>query len=197
MNPEDILKYMNAQRAGAIAQHDLDNCKQPSTALIVAVDVHGGFSKDGKIPWNYPSDLKHFKTLTKGHICVMGRATYDSLPLPKKSGGHILPDRKCFVLTSSDLPRSDAIRVKSYNDIFKHFDDADWAKTIFFVGGEQVYTDAISFVDIAYITAVNTDADCDRFVPMDWILKTFELTAQTSCTKEPNIKFLTYTRSRR
>ena len=47
--------------------------------IIVAVDEHGGFGKDGKIPWYFKEDLKRFKEITSGHICIMGRRTYDDM----------------------------------------------------------------------------------------------------------------------
>ena len=47
--------------------------------IIVAVDEDGGFGKDGKIPWHYSEDLKHFKEVTTGHVCIMGRKTYEDM----------------------------------------------------------------------------------------------------------------------
>ena len=41
--------------------------------IIVAFDEQTGFGKDGKIPWHYPRDLKHFKNTTSGAALVMGR----------------------------------------------------------------------------------------------------------------------------
>lgn len=184
-----------AARFAAHMQQLLAATKQPSTALIVAVDTQGGFSKDGKIPWSHKSDLAHFKRITDGHICVMGRATYESLPVNKKHKS-ILPGRKCFVLTSSPLPRKDAIAIASFNDIFKHYVDEDWNKTIFFIGGERVYLDAINRVDTAYVTVVNVDANCDKFLPMDWILNTFDLIKNTVDTKTPELRFLEFARKR-
>lgn len=47
--------------------------------IVVALDEHGGFGKDGQIPWHFKEDLKRFKDLTNGHICIMGRKTYDNM----------------------------------------------------------------------------------------------------------------------
>lgn len=187
---EDLSR---AQAFGAHIQQLLHLTKQPPTALIVAVDIHGGFSKDGDIPWNYKSDLKHFKQITSGNICVMGRLTYESLPTPKK-GNEILPGRKSFVITSSGDPLPNAIAVKSYNEIYKHFVDDDWDKTVFFIGGERVYKDVIPLVDTAYVTVVNKDAECDKHLPMDWILKTFDLVENTPDQKHSELRYLKFTR---
>lgn len=48
--------------------------------LIVAHDENRVIGNEGKIPWNIPEDLKNFKKLTTGHVVVMGRKTWDSLP---------------------------------------------------------------------------------------------------------------------
>lgn len=47
--------------------------------IIVAVDCEGGFGKEGKIPWFLPEDFEHFKNMTTGHVCVMGRRTYEEM----------------------------------------------------------------------------------------------------------------------
>lgn len=36
---------------------------------------------DGGLPWHVPEDLAHFKRTTSGHPVLMGRRTWDSLPL--------------------------------------------------------------------------------------------------------------------
>lgn len=48
---------------------------------------------EGKLPWNLPSDLEHFKHETMGRTLVMGRVTWESLPAKK------LPGRECLVFT--------------------------------------------------------------------------------------------------
>ncbi len=44
--------------------------------LVVAAARNGVIGKDGAIPWRLSDDLKRFKTLTLGHIVVMGRKTW-------------------------------------------------------------------------------------------------------------------------
>jgi len=45
-----------------------------------------------KIPWSLPDDFKWFKQKTTGHIAVMGRKTFETLPA-------LLPNRRKLVLT--------------------------------------------------------------------------------------------------
>ena len=43
---------------------------------IVAVAQNLAIGKDGKLPWHYPADLKHFKQTTTGNAIVMGSNTW-------------------------------------------------------------------------------------------------------------------------
>lgn len=48
-------------------------------ALIVAMTRDGLMGRGQSLPWRWPEDLAHFKRTTKGHVCIMGRATFESL----------------------------------------------------------------------------------------------------------------------
>lgn len=58
--------------------------------VIAAVSKNGVYAEGNKIPWYLPEDLQHFKELTTGHTVIMGRKTWESLPLKV----WLLPDRK-------------------------------------------------------------------------------------------------------
>ncbi len=66
---------------------------------IVATDPDGIIGVDGDLPWHYPEDLKFFQRVTKGHIVVMGRITYESIGKP-------LQDRLNIVVSSSAKPEN-------------------------------------------------------------------------------------------
>ena len=61
---------------------------------VAAVAKNRVIGKNGKLPWHFPADLKHFKELTWGSTVVMGRKTFESLGKP-------LPGRENFVLSRS------------------------------------------------------------------------------------------------
>ena len=61
--------------------------------LIWAQDTNGGIGKNGKLPWHISEDLKKFKSLTYNSTVIMGRKTWDSLPIKP------LPNRRNFVLS--------------------------------------------------------------------------------------------------
>ena len=59
----------------------------------VARDRQGVIGKDGTLPWRLSDDLKRFKALTYGKPVIMGRKTWESLPIKP------LPGRMNIVLT--------------------------------------------------------------------------------------------------
>lgn len=168
--------------------------------IIAAVDLHGGFSKDGKIPWDEPHDFRWFKETTKDSICVMGRKTYDDINARMGERGEIevLPGRKSFVVTSSPLPRENAAVISSINDVDKHvtLEDVEQGKKIFFIGGERIYREAIAKADTAYITVVNAEVEADLFFPTKYLQACFRLTSVQKHPEAPNLRFTTWTRIR-
>lgn len=148
------------------------------SAVIVAVDLLGGFSKDGQIPWNHLEDFKWFQTHTKGNMCVMGRTTYDDIDAKMGDRGDesVLPGRECYVVTSRPLKRVNAIAIPSILHLPKYRSDENAHKTLFFVGGERIYAESVPMVDEAYVTIMNVDAECDRFFPVEYVAEHFKQT---------------------
>ena len=66
--------------------------------FIAACDNKGGIGKDGILPWSIPNEMKYFQSKTKGHIVVMGRTTYFSIPEKHRP----LKDRLNLVLTNDE-----------------------------------------------------------------------------------------------
>jgi dihydrofolate reductase len=50
-------------------------------ALIVAHDRNGVIGVDGRIPWRCRGDQRMFRALTLGCPVIMGRRTWESLPM--------------------------------------------------------------------------------------------------------------------
>ena len=57
-------------------------------SLIVAQENKGGIGKNNGLPWNIPDDMAYFKkvtthvtTILQQNIVVMGRKTWESIPL--------------------------------------------------------------------------------------------------------------------
>ncbi|MGR3416285.1 dihydrofolate reductase [Paracoccus sp. (in: a-proteobacteria)] len=50
-------------------------------SLIVARAQDGAIGKDNRIPWHIPQDLRMFQRETTGGALIMGRRTWESLPV--------------------------------------------------------------------------------------------------------------------
>jgi dihydrofolate reductase len=122
-----------------------------NVSLVWAQSTSGVLGRAGGIPWDVPEDLTHFKNLTMSHTVVMGRRTWESLPL----GVRPLPGRRNVVLTrQTDFAAEGASVVHT-------FDEALTAPDIWVVGGEQVYTLAMPLANRCEITEVDIDLPRD------------------------------------
>ena len=74
--------------------------------MIWAQDTNNAIGKNGALPWHFSEDLKNFKKLTTGHTIIMGRKTWDSLPIKP------LPNRRNIVISSTNQEQ-----VESYKSI--------------------------------------------------------------------------------
>lgn len=163
--------------------------------LIVAVDEAGGFGKDGRIPWHFPEDLKHFQKITTGSTCIMGRKTYDDIKWMKAKAGAkpskiLLPTRDCYVVSSTLPPLHDVTITKSIREAT---DACDVNKPIFVIGGERMFTQALSFTERVYMTIVEGDYDCDRKFPINVLNKWFTIEAGHK-SEDGKLSFMTYKR---
>ena len=49
--------------------------------IIVAVDRNSGIGYNNSLLTHIPGDLQRFKQITMGHCLIMGKKTWESLPL--------------------------------------------------------------------------------------------------------------------
>ena len=130
-------------------------------SAIVAVDNNWGIGYNGDLLEHIPEDLKYFKALTTGHVVVMGRKTWDSLPQKP------LKDRLNIVISSQprgvlgemafSIPMDEAkVRVALSGN------DEEW----FIIGGGSIYQEFLSVCDRVYVTKIYKDHDnVDTYFP--------------------------------
>lgn len=130
--------------------------------IIVAMDEKRGIGKNNTIPWHNPEDLKHFKKLTLGQVCIMGRKTWESLPVKP------LPDRKNVVITTKHIPdvESDDSLEAAIISCQKCYHPLD----IYLIGGQSIYEEGLQYAEEIIVTNIQGDYQCDRFFPAldDW-----------------------------
>lgn len=133
-------------------------------ALIVAMDSERGIGKNNDLMWHLPADMKFFKDTTKGHIVVMGRKNYDSIPERYRP----LEGRENVVLTrNTDLKIKDCIVFNSLEKCLEKY-KSETERTVFIIGGGEIYKHAleINCVDEMYVTKIDKIYSADTFFPM-------------------------------
>ena len=142
--------------------------------IIVAVDEAGGFGKDGKIPWNVSEDMQHFKDVTKGAVCVMGRRTYEDIlqmrgidDLVPDDGFELLPGRDCYVVSSNEnMVEIGVTRVAELNAVRQKYNNTD--RDVFVIGGRRMFIQALSYKPTVYMTVIRGDTyNCDVSFPIE------------------------------
>lgn len=138
----------------------------PKICLIAARGRNGVIGSGGDLPWRLASDLKLFKALTRGKPVVMGRKTWESLPLKP------LPGRLNIVVTGQAGYRAEGAQV--VGDLGEAFDAAfiqantDQVEDVFVIGGAQIYAATLPLADRLYLSEVSAMPEGDvRFPDFD------------------------------
>ncbi len=122
---------------------------------IAAVSLNGVIGKNGDLPWRIPGELKWFKKITMGHIIVMGRKTWDSLPCA-------LPGRENWILSRSSFDPKNARVFNTFQEIEKEAD----ARTVFIIGGGEIYSSFLPRCNELFLTEVQQIVENgDAFFP--------------------------------
>lgn len=144
--------------------------------IIVAYCRNRGIGFKNTLPWHLPNDLKRFKVLTDNQSIIMGRKTWDSLPVkPLRNRNNIIVSstmRKYTLFQNCSVQRNlyDAIEIsRKYGD-----------KQVWIIGGSSLYKEAIekNIVTNIFATEIECSIHCDVFFPE--IPDTFKETASSS-----------------
>ena len=115
----------------------------------------------GKVPWHVPEDFKFFKETTMGHPCIMGRTTWDSLPVKFRP----LPGRVNIIVTRK--PHTFEIPEGKDNVIVASSVESAVVKAmklddqIFITGGQKIYEYCLEWrlVDRVLASEIKNQAD--------------------------------------
>lgn len=142
----------------------------PQIALVVARGRNGVIGRDGDLPWKLRSDLQRFKAVTLGKPCIMGRATWESLPLRP------LPGRLNLVLTR-DLSYEEQGKAKGAVvcssldeaiDIARETAIDDDVHEVCVIGGSALFETLLPRAKRLYLTEVDAAPEGDvRFPDFD------------------------------
>ena len=165
-------------------------------ALIVAMDRKRGIGKNNDLMWHLPADMKFFKDTTIGHIVVMGRKNFDSIPDKYRP----LADRENVILTrNTTFSAEGCVVVHSIEECMEVFGSEN-ERTLFIIGGGEIYKLALDadIVQEMYITYIDKSYDADTFFPefdpSDWSAETIHNKAKDA-KHEAGFTIIKYTRS--
>jgi dihydrofolate reductase len=119
--------------------------------------------KDGGLPWRLRSDLQRFKAVTMGKPCIMGRRTWESLPLKP------LPGRLNLVLSKDEsfLAKGALVctTLDEAVDIARETAMDDGVDEICVIGGTALFEMALPRAKRLYLTEVETKPEGDAVFP--------------------------------
>lgn len=160
-------------------------------SLIVSKSKNNVIGNKNGLLWNFPDDMQRFRSVTEGHVIIMGRKTYESI-------GRLLPSRKHVVFTNNPDFKIDDTSVEvvhSVEDVQKYVDDKEENVVI---GGAMIYGLLLPYVNKLYITDIDRDYEGDAIFPKisdleeNWNL--IENEEKVDASSNIKYKFLTYER---
>jgi len=159
-------------------------------SLVAAIARGGVIGREGTLPWRIPEDMVRFRALTMGHPVVMGRRTWDSLPVRFRP----LPGRRNVVVTRNVMWAGDgAERAGSLEDALELLGDV---RRVFVIGGAELFAQALPLAQELLLTEIDAEFEGDTFFP-EWERAAFEETSRTEHVTDAGIRysFVTYSRA--
>ena len=137
----------------------------------VARGANGVIGANGGLPWRLKSDLKIFRRLTMGKPLIMGRKTWDSLPVKP------LPGRANIVLSRDGrFAPHGALVCEDFHEAFqiaRDQADDDGQDEVCVIGGAALFEITLPKAKRLYLTEVDGSPDGDvrfpAFDEADWI----------------------------
>ena len=144
------------------------------TTILVAYDENRVIGNKGKLPWELAEDLRLFKERTVDNIVIMGRKTWESLPIQP------LPKRINIVVSNSWHDKLKDSGKWDYSDFylrpslekacfFAHLRAESYTpkKEIYIIGGAMIYEEALknNLVDKIVVSKVHGDYEGDVYFP--------------------------------
>ncbi len=139
---------------------------------VISLDIQRGMGYRGKLLISLKADMTWFRRLTTEHdigeplpAVVMGRKTWDSLPLKYRP----LPGRRNFVLTRHHTisNKEKVIFGSDWNALLNQAQNVNGDRTarVFVIGGAEVFRLALPDIDILYVTEFHQKFLADTFFP--------------------------------
>ena len=153
-------------------------------SIIAAVARNWAIGRNNRLLWHIPEDFRWFKKHTAGHPVVMGKRTWESLPLKP------LPGRKNIVITHD--PRDCFTGAICVGSIEESLNQMDTGGENFIIGGGMVYRQFLPLAQKIYLTVVDKEFDADVWFPEPDARKWKETYREEHPDGEPGFTFLIF-----
>lgn len=121
--------------------------------IIAAVTTNGIIGVEGKLPFDYSNDMKHFRKTTANSTVIMGRKTWESIGRP-------LPKRTNIVISSSPTPIAGVLVINSLENAI--IASKEIGQDIWLIGGAGIYEEGMNYADKIALTLT---PDVERRTP--------------------------------
>jgi dihydrofolate reductase len=131
--------------------------KQQDLIIIAAMSENRVIGRGGALPWSIREDMLHFKELTEGFPCIMGRKTWESLPRRP------LPRRPNLVISASmtEAPQG----AELFPSLPAAIEFCAARPKVFICGGASIYREALRYANKMELTVVRGRYEGDAFFP--------------------------------
>lgn len=126
-------------------------------SIIAAISENFVIGNGLKIPWHISEDFQLFKKKTLGNVIIMGKTTWDSLPIKP------LPKRINIILSRKNIKIENVITCTSIDEAFN--EASKYNKEIFVIGGASIYNQTISNAEYLYISHIKGEFEGNIFFP--------------------------------
>jgi dihydromethanopterin reductase len=129
----------------------------PDVRAVIAIGLQGQFGLNGRLPWEgnrdraFVADVERFFELTQGHVLIMGRRTFESVP------EFAFKDREIVKIHSSEAPAEVLARFPG--------------RVVFIGGGPPVYAAYAPFIRHWDINRLPYEGEADRWFDPRWLVK--------------------------
>jgi len=140
--------------------------KPAKLLAIVAIDESRVIGNKGALPWHLPADMAHFRSLTTGHVVLMGRKTWESLPAAYRP----LPKRSNIVVSRNGarlgLPEGVLYAPSPEEGVNVARKLAgELGKDVWVIGGAELYRALLPLCDEVHLTVVSGKHEGDAWLP--------------------------------
>lgn len=155
----------------------------PPVSMIVAIGKNREMGKNDRLLWSIPEDLKFFKDMTRGHVNIMGRKTFENLLRDYK--GKQLPKRVTVVVTrdkdykapdgvfvfndikkATEFAKSKELEISKLDEFTSVRDPRSKNPEVFNIGGGQIFRISMPYTDRIYLTFIDAEfPGADTYFP--------------------------------